>query len=287
MGAVTLDHFAQELLKVFNPLPPMGPTPVNIPAMADELSFYADKTFSSNLLHSLLTGFDIGYIGPELSNLSTNLKSTYECPEAIFACIQKELLNKRIAGPVTHIPLQNFRTSHIGAVPKKDGTFRMIADPSSPAGLAINDFIPATDSSVQFTGFDEAVNIVARLGKDSLMAKLDIKSAFRICPVRPEDWHLLGFSFCDLYFVDLCLPFGLRSPFNSSPFNRFTRLADTLICILKNNYGLKNIIHYLDGFFLSASDFGDCTQNIKLVCRVFNKLGIPLAPENFLGPLHL
>ena len=110
------------------------------------------------------------------------------------------------------------------------------------------------------------------------MAKLDIKSAFRLCPVRPEDWHLLGFSFCDLYFVDLCLPFGLRSSVN-----RFTRLADTLIWILKNNYGLKNIIYDLDDFFLSASDFADCAQNIQLVCRAFNKLGIPFAPEKLVG----
>ena len=69
--------------------------------------------------------------------------------------------------PFTHIPFPNFRTSPIGAVPKKDGTFSMITDLSFPAGLAINDFILATDSSVQFTGFDEAVNIVARLGKNS------------------------------------------------------------------------------------------------------------------------
>ncbi len=43
------------------------------------------------------------------------------------------------------------------------------------------------------------------------MAKVDLKNAFRICPVRKEDWHLLGICWQNLYYVDKCLPFGLRS----------------------------------------------------------------------------
>ena len=41
------------------------------------------------------------------------------------------------------------------------------------------------------------------------MAKVDLKSAFRMVPVHPTDWHLLGLR--DNYYIDTCLPFGLQS----------------------------------------------------------------------------
>lgn len=39
------------------------------------------------------------------------------------------------------------------------------------------------------------------------MAKADIESAFRLLPVHPEDFCLLGFWFEGGYFVDWVLPF--------------------------------------------------------------------------------
>ena len=155
----------------------------------------------------------------------------------------------------------------------------MITDLSSPTGMSINDYISAEESTVSFTGFDAAVDIVANLGPGAQMGKLDVKSAFRNCPVRREDWHLLGFSFCNLFFVDLCLPFGLRSSVN-----RFTRLSDTLTWILTRNYGIRNLVHYLDDFFLAANTLSDCESDMNLTCEVFQRLGVPLAPEKIVGP---
>ena len=100
-------------------------------------------------------------------------------------------------------------------------------DLSAPKGSSINDFISQEDFSGQYSHFDDAVNIVSSLGPGALMSKLDIKSAFSLCPVRPEGWELLGIHWEGHYFVELCLPFGLRS----SPFH-FARLADTLYSFL-------------------------------------------------------
>ncbi len=57
---------------------------------------------------------------------------------------------------------------------------------------------------------DDAIAICHRLGKGALMAKVDLKDAFRLCPVCPEDWHLLGIYWKREYYIDKCLPFGLR-----------------------------------------------------------------------------
>jgi hypothetical protein len=43
------------------------------------------------------------------------------------------------------------------------------------------------------------------------MGKVDIKSAYRIIPVHPSDSHLLGMFWQSGFYVDLALPFGLRS----------------------------------------------------------------------------
>ena len=145
-----------------------------------------------------------------------------------------------------------------------------------PRGRSVNDFIPDSESSVHFNHFDEAVKIVASLGQGALLAKLDVKSAFRICLVCPEDWHLLGFSFKDMFFVDLCLPFGLRSSVN-----RFSQLADASLWIL-------NATNYLDDYFLAAPGASQQFQEqLKLATSVFATLGIPLAPEKVIGLLNV
>lgn len=67
---------------------------------------------------------------------------------------------------------------------------------------------------MHYSSFDEAVNLIKSLGQGCYMAKLDIKHAFRLCPVHPDDWHLLGYQWENRFYFDVVLPFGGRS----SPF---------------------------------------------------------------------
>ncbi len=48
-------------------------------------------------------------------------------------------------------------------------------------------------------------------GRGALLAKCDLKSAYRNVPVHPHDRWLLGMLWDDQLFVDMVLPFGLRS----------------------------------------------------------------------------
>ena len=77
--------------------------------------------------------------------------------EQVTAAIVKGLERGHIAEPFAHPPppppppLNNFRSCPLGAVPKKDGTSRLIIDLSLPnSGLSINDFIRKEDYSVTF-----------------------------------------------------------------------------------------------------------------------------------------
>ena len=239
-------YFVQTLKGNFNGLPAIAPSLVNLVNLEHELKYYPDRYVVDNIFQSLRKGFNIDYSGPEFSFTAQNLSSANTSPNVLFDNILAELQERRVAGPFVHPPLPNFRTSPVGVIPKKESSkFRTMTDLSSPQGSSINDFIADSESSVSFHHFDEAV--VAKLGKGTSLAKLDVKSAFRICPVRHEDWHLLGFTFQNLFFVDLCLPFGLRSSVN-----RFSHLADLVLWIMQNNYSIIHSTHYLDDYFFAG-----------------------------------
>ena len=80
--------------------------------------------------------------------------------------------------PFRKTPFENLHCSPLGAVPKKDGSYHLIIDLSSPPGRSINDAISKDNCSVVFSHFDDAVTMVQCLGKEALMAKIDIKHAF-------------------------------------------------------------------------------------------------------------
>lgn len=97
--------------------------------------------------------------------------------------ITKEINTGRVKGPFVSPPFVNMKISPIGIVPKKTpGQFRLIHHLSYPSGQSVNDFIDPQFSSVQYTSFDNAVQNLVKLEKNTKMAKTDIDSAFHLNP---------------------------------------------------------------------------------------------------------
>ena len=90
---------------------------------------------------------------------------------------------------------------------------------------------------------DNIIDGIMIHGRGTLLAKSDVESAYRIIPVYSHDCYLLGIKSQGKYFTDLALPFGLRS----APF-MFSSFADQLEWILKHNYEVQFLLHYLDDF---------------------------------------
>ena len=83
----------------------------------------------------------------------------------------------------------------MSVVPKKHSTERgIIYHLSYPEGDSLNDYIPKDPYSLQYVRVDDAIRIIRSLGPGSFMAKTDLKSAFRLIPVHPSNWHLLAFT---------------------------------------------------------------------------------------------
>ena len=68
---------------------------------------------------------------------------------------------------------------------------------------------------------EEATRGILAYGKESLLAKVDIQSAYRNIPIHPDDRHLLKMIWEGALYIDTALPFGLRS----AP-KIFTAIAD-------------------------------------------------------------
>ena len=255
-------------------------TPVCIPNLAQELMNHPDRQFASDLVHDLQFGCRIGYQGPRHHRITPNLKSTLLHPDAVTEALLKEVSRGHTAGPFSSLPLPTLQCSPLGLVPKKDGSWRIIMDLSSPRGSSINDFISKEDYTLHYATFDQALALVSSFGTGALMAKLDLKHAFRICPVSPSDWDLLGMHWQGKFYVDLRLPFGLRS----SPF-LFNRLADAFEWILKHNYAISALMHYLDDYFTVGPPSSPlCASQVDIMVKTADRLGIPLAPDKLEGP---
>ncbi len=63
---------------------------------------------------------------------------------------------------------------------------------SSPEGASVNDGVYEHLCSLKYVSVDDAVGIITRLGRGSLMAKVDVRKAYRIIPVCPADRLLYG-----------------------------------------------------------------------------------------------
>jgi len=69
---------------------------------------------------------------------------------------------------------------------------RLIVDVSSPEGASVNDGIQESLGSLTYVGIEEEANGIRAVGKGALMAKVDVKSAYRNIPVHPHDRWLMG-----------------------------------------------------------------------------------------------
>jgi len=57
----------------------------------------------------------------------------------------------------------------------------------------VNSETPDAEGSIQYDSFTSVAPVLKASGKGSLLAKLNLKDAYRHIPVWSSDWDLLGF----------------------------------------------------------------------------------------------
>lgn len=262
------------------PIPtPELPTPVRAKVLCNYLKGY-DENIVQFLKEGFSQGFSIGYEGNRVPFCSPNLKSALEMPEVVDRKLAKELALGRIAGPFDEPPFQNFRTSPIGLQPKKTpGEFRVIHHLSYPQGSSINDGIPREKASVHYATIDDAIAKIKQVGQGCYLAKTDIESAFRLLPINPADYSLLGFKWKGKFYYDKCLPMGCSS--SCSIFEKFSSALEWIAC---NKLNIPEAIHILDDFLFIVRTKPNCHASLNIFEAFCDESKIPLVVAKTVGP---
>lgn len=111
------------------------------------------------------------------------------------------------------------------------------------------------------------------------MAKTDIKSAFRIIPIHPTDFELLGMKWDNLFYYDRALPMGC-----STSCSIFELFSTALEWIATSHLQASAVLHILDDFLFIALTQEHCAHDLSNFLDLSKFLGVPIATEKTMGP---
>ena len=281
-------------------------TPIKVEVLGEylQLSGY-DPLKSREILNGFEKGFDIGYRGPmDRQNWSQNLPLTIGTETDIWNKLMKEVKLGRHAGPYDFIPYEHFIQSPIGLVPKDNGKqTRLIFHLSYDFGpeerdKSLNHHTPEQYCKVQYRDLDYAVRTCLFLdllksrqhGVDldahthnttQYYAKSDLRSAFRLLPILPEQRCLLLMRAKDpktgriMVFIDKNLPFGASS--SCAKFQLFSDCLHHIVeFVMQRRFTVTN---YLDDFLFIAMDEQDCNNMVRTFLDICLRIGCPVAMD--------
>ena len=235
-----------------------------------------DQRLALFLERGMKYGFRIGVDSTkQIQSAPSNMVSVSQRPTIVDEYIAEEVANGRL------VPETATQINPIGIILKKNrpNKFRMIINLSAPIGQSVNDAIEPSLCSLQYASVADAARRLQDYGAGALMAKLDLKAAYRMVIVHPADSPLLGIRWRESTLIDRALPFGLRS----APII-FSAVADALACAMHCE-GVQYRIHYLDDFFCGPANSTSCAKDVNIAIPLCNRLGLPVAPEKVEGPV--
>lgn len=242
---------------------------------------YPHAAAAHTLVRCIREGVALGYEGErEVTRVGDNLISALEHPAAIDTDMAKQLLLGRRVGPLEAHPFPFFRSNPLGVVFKRGSQKpRVIHHLSWPRnGSSVN--AGMRDFDVKLDAFDRAVKSLRALGPNTFMGKIDIEAAYRCIPVSPLDWPLMGLKWKGGMYYDIVMQFGLSSA--TAIFEWYSSAAEH---IAKRSFNIEHMHHYVDDFLIFAKTKEECDMFMKLVVKLFNSLGLPVALDKLEGPL--
>ena len=260
-------------------------TPIHVNKLKIYLKKHPDRQFVHYLITGLTQGFDTGIKNlPDTSLECKNLLSATSQKEVVSDLIQQELDKGFLAGPYQESPYPIHRINPIGiAESKYSKKKRLIVDMSAPhndvENSSLNDLIDKDQFSLNYVTIDNAINLLKKYGRNSLMCKTDISDAFKLIPIKPELWPFHGIKWNNQYYFFTRLVFGSRS----SP-KIFDTLSQAICWIAEKEFRINSIIHLLDDFLTVDPPDYLADRTMSLLTYIFASLGIPLSAKKTVGP---
>lgn len=147
---------------------------------------------------------------------------------------------------------------------------------------SINNNIPQTSKVVKYANITDAINLIHKHSPKAVLAKTDIKDAFRLVPLNPKHYHLTGFMWDNKYYFDKCLPQGLASSCQI-----FEAVSDSLKFAWTKISNDDSAIKILDDFLFVAKDIKTCDHLLNSFLALCNHVGVPIADHKTVKPTHI
>ena len=118
-------------------------------------------------------------------------------------------------GPFQEPPFKEIHYSPLMARNKPDGGIRIIVDLLWPQGASVNSCVPSDiyddiPFTLKYPTIDQVVERIQLMGPSAMLFQVDLEQAFRNLRVDSYDYPLLGMKWCDVAYVDIGVPFGLK-----------------------------------------------------------------------------
>ena len=111
-----------------------------------------------------------------------------------------------------------------------------------------------------------------------MMAKIDIKHAFRLCPVRMVDRPLLCFQW------EKCILWTHVYLLGAEHLQQYSIHVLMPWLGYFSVGGIYYLVHYLDYFFMRVLNAMMCSQWITIFKAIFSDIGVPISHEKTVGP---
>ena len=176
-----------------------------------------------------------------------NHASAIDYPEDVETYLQEEAKFGAIMGPFSVDPMPHCHKSPFMTREKPHSDHRrVIVDLSWPKGFSVNSGVDKdsyldTEFVLSLPTIDDITSCVRASGPGSHLYKIDISRAFRHVKIDPGDLDLLGLTWRDVTYVDMCLPFGSRHGTQI-----FQRISDAVRHVMRQ-HGFT-VINYVDDF---------------------------------------
>lgn len=239
------------------------------------------KDYHDNeICYFLRYGWPIGYHSTDIpKSISDNHPSALAHPTHIQDFLEKEAQHAAIVGPFKNSPFHPWvRLSPMMTRPKKNSLKRrVIIDLSFPEGASVNDGIRITsiygrDSSYTLPNINDLTEQVSLIGKSAWIWKADLERAYRQLRLDPIDTPLMGLTFQQQIFLDICPSFGCRS--SSSACQRVTAAVTYLM--RKRGW---TVLAFLDDFAGIENSKEKAQQAYTEFLQLTTELGLTLAED--------
>ena len=257
------------------------PTPVDPVRLEHHLrriNYDPEKT--KFLVDGFRYGFKIRHEGSLTEEEPANDQSITDYPQAAKEKIEGEVSKGRMMGPFDTPPFEKFHVSPIKLRKKTEpGKFRLIHNLSWPYDeTSVNGGIEEKYKEVNYSSVHVAIKMIMNHKKGVVTRKTDIKDAFKLIPVHPDDHWKLGLKLNGKYYYDVTLPMGCGS--SCQIFEEFTTALEA---IAKHDID-QDMTHYLDDFFFVDLTTHRAMENMTKFDGICEDIGIPQAPNKKTTP---